>query len=310
MKSGLLNVNKPPGITSFGVVAAVRRGAGIRKVGHAGTLDPAASGVLIVCLGGATRITEYLMDLPKTYRGVVRLGQRTTTDDAEGRVVAEGDWSRVTEDDVRRALAGFKGVVRQAPPAHSAVKIEGEAAYRRARRGEEVSPKARPVHIYRLGLLRFEPPDLEIEVECGRGTYIRSLARDLGEALGCGAHLASLVRTRVGPFRLEEACTLAELEEALARGDWQQFVLPVDFGLMHLPAVTLHFEDEKDLRHGQPFALDDDRAPVGGRAEDGAVYRAYAEDGSLAGLVRYDAKSGLWRPVRVFPPAEQEPAGG
>jgi tRNA pseudouridine55 synthase len=293
--SGILVVDKPVGWSSFDVVRRVRRGTGEKRVGHAGTLDPAATGVLVVLLGQATRITEYLMDMPKTYRGAVRLGVSTTTYDAEGEVVREVDASGVSEQALRDVLAEFVGEIEQVPPAHSAVKVEGERAYHRARRGEEVAMKARRASIYRIELLGYEPPVAEIEVECGRGTYIRSLAHDVGERLGCGAHLASLRRTRVGPFAVEAAADEAALAAAFEDGSWRELLQPMDCGLMALPAITLEIEDEKDVRHGQAVELAGVETPA-----DGMEARGYAEDGSLVGIIAFDAGSGMWRPRKVF----------
>lgn len=309
MTSGILVVDKPFGATSFDVVRRVRRASGEKRVGHAGTLDPAATGVLLVLLGQATRITEYLMDMPKTYRATVRLGITTTTYDAEGEMVREADASAVTEEALRDVFASFVGEIEQAPPAHSAVKVEGERAYHRARRGETVEMKPRPATIYRIDLLRYEPPIAEIEVECARGTYIRSLAHDAGEKLGCGAHLASLVRTRVGPFSLDGAADEEALAAAFEAGNWRELLQPMDCGLMALPAITVEIEDEKDLRHGQAVDISAaaEAAPKTGTAgvaqpADGTEARAYAEDGSLVGIIRFDAESGMWRPRKVFPP--------
>jgi len=298
--SGILNINKPEGLTSFAVVAAVRRGTGVRRVGHAGTLDPAASGILLVCLGQATRITEYLMDQRKTYRAEIRLGRETTTDDAEGEVVAAGDYAVVSEKDVAAALRDFDGEIEQTPPAFSAVKVGGRAAYERARRGEALTLKARRAVVYRIDMLRFAPPAVEIEVECGKGTYIRSLARDLGRRLGCRAHLARLVRTRSGPFGIADAATLENLEGEFQSDNWQERLMPIDCGLLHLPSLTLHIEDEKDVRHGQAVRLDEDRLAPLGELSDGLQCRAYAEDGSLVAIVAYEADAGYWRPRKVF----------
>lgn len=268
-------------------------------MGHAGTLDPAATGVLLVCLGQAARVSEYLMALRKTYRATIRLGVSTTTYDAEGEVTSTLDASGVTEDVVRDALKAITGEIMQTPPAYSAVKVGGERAYRMARRGESVALKARPVQVYRIDVLRYDAPGLEIEVECGKGTYIRSLAHDLGLALGCGAHLSALCRTRVGPFSIEDAVDREELEQAFSDGTWTERVLPMDYGLSHLPAITLHIEDEKDIRHGQAVRIDEERL-VGVQAETGLECRAYAEDGSLVGIIVFEEESGMWRPRKVF----------
>jgi len=297
--SGILPVNKPAGKTSFDIVRHVRRATGQRRVGHAGTLDPMATGVLLVLLGQATRITEYLMDLPKTYRASIRLGVETTTYDAEGDTVATAD-VHVSETQLREALLPFVGDITQVPPAHSAVKVDGERAYARARRGEDVAMKARPARIDRLDLLRFDSPKVEIEVECGRGTYIRSIAHDLGAALGSGAHLASLERTRVGSFAVEACVDEATLAIAIEAATWADLVQPTDCGLLTLPAITLEIEDEKDMRHGQATDLGDEHRPP-----DGSESRAYAEDGSLVGIIRYDASIAMWRPRKIFALADQ-----
>jgi tRNA pseudouridine55 synthase len=162
-----------------------------------------------------------------------------------------------------------------------------------------VALAARPARIDRIDLRRYDLPDIEIEVECGKGTYIRSLAHDLGQALGCGAHLASLVRTRVGPFSVESAMDVPDLEHAFESGEWRESLLPMDCGLTHLPAITLHIEDEKDIRHGQAVRIDDDRL-TGVPLADGGQHRAYAEDGGLVGIIRYEAEAGVWRPRKVF----------
>lgn len=299
--AGIINFNKPAGRTSFSVVGQVRRLSGERRVGHAGTLDPMATGVLLVCLGPAVRVTEYLMDLPKVYRGTVRLGVETDTYDAEGETVATHD-VEVSEAALQEALAGFVGEIEQRPPAHSAVKVEGRRAYERARKGEELEMRPRAVQVYRLDLLRYEPPEVEIEVECGRGTYVRSLAHDLGRALGCGGHLSSLERRQLGPFKIEDAVDEAALEAAFAEGSWRDLLQPIDSALLHLPALTVPMEDEKDLRHGQAAHIDDAGALRGaGPLTEALQVRAYAEDGSLIGILRYDAATGDWHPHKIFP---------
>jgi tRNA pseudouridine55 synthase len=312
--SGILNVNKDTGRSSFGVVSLVkravarapdaqpRRAAGERRprVGHAGALDPLASGVLLVCVGQAVRITEYLMDLPKTYRTTIRLGIATDTYDAEGEPTSVVEKVEVKEGQARDVLERFTGEIEQIPPAFSAVKVGGKPAYRLARKGQQPELKPRKATVYRLDLLRLEPPELEIEVECSRGTYVRTLAQDIGQELGCGGHVASLVRTRVGPFTVESAIEVEELEAAIADGSWQELLQPMDCGLLHLPQVTVHIEDEKDIRHGQPVRLDPAVTASVPSPEPGTEARAYAEDGSLVAIIRYDGRAGLWRPKRVF----------
>lgn len=300
--SGILNVNKDPGLTSFQVVALVRRGSGHRRVGHAGTLDPAATGVLLVCLGQAVRVSEYLMAMPKVYRARVVLGTATDTYDAEGAVTMQSPVSGLTREVVEEALRGFVGEVQQAPPPFSAVKVGGEPAYRLARRGRGVRPAPRTVRIGRIQVLAFEPPLVEIEVECGRGTYIRSLAHDLGQVLGCGAHLGTLVRTRIGPFGIDDSLSCAELRRALADGTWRQHLVPLDRALIGLPAVTLEMAEEQDVRHGQPVRISGSRLAPAPGSSMAKECRAYAEDGGLVAILAYDPVAGLWRPRKVFAP--------
>ena len=296
---GILNVNKPSGPTSFDIIRLVRKGIGVKKAGHAGTLDPLASGVLLVLLGQAVRISEYLMDLPKTYRATVRFGFATDTYDAEGTPAGAERAVEVKHDEVESALEAFVGEIEQTPPAYSAVKVEGQPAYRLARKGAAVALRRRRARVYAIRLLHFEPPTVEIEVECGKGTYIRSLAHDLGQVLGCGGHLSTLERTRVGAFSVDSGVSLPELERAFEAGDWRELLLPLDCGLTDLPAITLHIEDEKDIRHGQAVRIDEDRL-TGAAVEDGRLHRAYAEDGGLVAIVVYEGAKGLWWPRKVF----------
>lgn len=292
--SGIISVHKDAGRTSFEVVSLVRRGTGLRKVGHAGTLDPQATGVLLVCLGQAVRISEYLMELSKVYRATIALGRATATYDAEGETTFVAGSIDASREAVIEALQGFVGEIQQTPPAFSAVKVDGQRSYRLARRGEPIALAPRAARIYRIELLHFEPPLVQIEVECGKGTYVRSLAHDIGRELGCGAHLASLVRTRVGPFDIQSATEIGGLEAAFQSDDWRDLVLPMDCGLAHLPSIMLGIADEQDLRHGQAMRLDV------ARPAPGADCRAYAEDGGLIAVVKYDAEAEVWRPRKVF----------
>jgi tRNA pseudouridine55 synthase len=292
--NGILNVDKPVGWSSFDVIRLVRRGTGVERVGHAGTLDPMASGVLVVLLGQAVRVSEYVMGLEKAYRATVRLGISTNTYDAEGEVTAEHP-ADVTEAELRAALEGFTGEIQQTPPAFSAVKVGGERAYARARRGEDVELKPRTSVVYEIVVVKYSPPDIVLDIRCSRGTYVRSIAHDLGEQLGCGAHLSGLVRTAVGPFAVERAVGETSLRSALEDGSWRELVQPTDCGLLALPAITLGIEDEKDLRYGRAVDLD-----TGPESSDGGEARAYAEDGSLIGIIRWDNESRMWRPRKVF----------
>ncbi len=289
---GILNVDKPKGMTSHDVVARVRRLAGQRQVGHAGTLDPMATGVLVVLLGKATRLSEYLMRSTKTYRAVVRLGVETDTYDAEGEIVSEKPVPELDARALEEVLGRFVGEIEQVPPAFSALKRDGVPMYRLARAGKEVRPKPRKVTIEALELESWEPPLLTLRVVCSSGTYVRSLAHDLGQAIGCGAHLAGLTRLASGAFTLAEAHPLDEIEAAAGAGDLVRLILPMDFGIRWMPAVTFAGRDRWRILHGQPAqAAGGTPAPIA---------RAYDADGNFLALVSFDHATGTWRPRKVF----------
>ncbi|MEL7013686.1 MAG: tRNA pseudouridine(55) synthase TruB [Pseudomonadota bacterium] len=248
--SGWLVVDKPAGVTSTAVVNKVRWALQARKAGHAGTLDPEATGVLAVALGEATKTVPYVTDALKAYTFSVRLGQRTNTDDAEGEVVASSDL-RPPEDEIKDALVQFVGDIEQVPPQYSAVKIDGERAYKRARDGEEMELAARPLWVEEL-LLTDRPDDdhVTLEMVCGKGGYVRSIARDLGEALGCHGHVAWLRRTWSGPFRAEDGLSMDQID-AMAHGpELDDHVLPLELGLEDLPQVRCSQEAAARLRNG------------------------------------------------------------
>ncbi len=211
----LLVVDKPAGWTSFDVVARVRRLASVRKVGHAGTLDPFATGVLLVLLGKMTRQQDRLMDGEKEYRLTARLGRTTDSHDITGKLTGTSTLAGVNQKSIEAALEQFRGVIQQVPPMHSALKVNGQRLYKLAHKGKSITREPRQVEVRRLHLVNWQPPGLELEVTCSKGTYIRSLARDLGRVLGCGAFVETLVRTRVGEYRLAEAMSLDELEKKL-----------------------------------------------------------------------------------------------
>jgi len=249
MLSGILLVDKPEGVTSFEVVRRARRALGIRKIGHLGTLDPMATGLLPLCLLEATKLVPYLMPDPKVYRGRVRLGIATDTQDATGAVVATSE-TRPTPEQVYQAAAALVGEVIQVPPMYSALHCQGERAYRRARRGEAVVLSPRTVTIYELTVDEVAIPEFTLTVKCSQGTYIRTLAKDLGEALGCGAHLAALRRLAVGAFRVEEALSLAGLAE-LGREELGQRIIPISRCLPGMRPVEVGLAEARRLRQGQ-----------------------------------------------------------
>jgi tRNA pseudouridine55 synthase len=295
---GILNIKKPQGMTSFGAVATVRRLIGERRVGHAGTLDPDATGVLPVCLGQGTKISAFLTDTTKVYRAQIELGRATDTYDASGQTTQRGDPSGISREQVVSALDGFRGLTAQTPPMFSAVKHNGRRLYELARAGIQVERRSRPVRIDRLELTDWQPPFFTIEVVCGKGTYIRSLAHDLGQVLGCGATLSGLVRLRSGIFDLSDAVSLSELEDACRHGYWHRFIYPIDTVFRDWAAVIVSQEQGQLIRNGQSLALE---SAAGGRETGGQSHcRAYTLDGLFLGVLRFNPKNGRWHPRKVF----------
>jgi tRNA pseudouridine55 synthase len=289
--NGILNVNKPSGLTSHDVVSRLRRITGQRRVGHAGTLDPTATGVLLLCLGQATRVAEYLQARDKVYRARLRLGISTDTYDSEGQIVDQRDTGHITHSAVQRALGEMVGPLDQVPPMYSAIKHQGTPLYRLARRGQTVERKPRRVVIHTLELLEWDPPYLEAKIHCSKGTYIRSLAHDLGQRLGCGAHLAELTRLASGRFQLSDALVLEELEHAAEQGKLERLLLPIDAALQDYPAVTVDDDLAKSILFGQRVRLPD--------APQATLLRAYGRDEKLLALLRL-RNDGAWQPHKVF----------
>lgn len=222
--SGALVVDKPVGMTSHDVVQAIRNGTGLRRAGHTGTLDPRASGVLVILVGPAVRLSEYVSASDKRYQAIIRLGGTTDTFDAEGKFTPTKDPVNVTEAEFEEALQTFVGEIEQVPPAHSAVKVGGRKAYEMARKGEEVELEPRKITVHHLEVLEWTPPEVVIDVHCSSGTYVRSLANDLGKKLGSGAYLVGLRRTKSGKFTLRDATPLRKLQEAFNAGDRKSVV--------------------------------------------------------------------------------------
>ena len=288
---GLLNINKPSGMTSHDVVNAVRRITGIRQVGHTGTLDPLATGVLVVLVGPATRLAQYLSGVDKTYTAVVRLGETTSTYDAEGEILLRRPVT-VGCADIEVALEAYRGPQLQTPPMVSAVKVGGKPLYKLARKGQEIERQPRQVTIHALTLDACALPEFTLTITCSAGTYIRSLAHDLGEQLGCGAHLAALTRTVTGRFDLAQSVTLEQLR-ALAEADrLAEALLPPDMAVMALPEITLTPAMESAVRYGQSIELPDMPAA--------AEVRAHAADGHLVAVL-IPLEDGRWRPTLVLP---------
>jgi len=252
---GFLNINKEAGWTSHDVVARLRSVLKLQKIGHTGTLDPAATGVLPICLGKATKLARFLTETDKEYRAVMRLGETTDTQDATGKVLSRRPIGDVTEERVRDVFVLFRGAIRQVPPMYSAVKVDGQRLYKAARAGREVDRAPRTIVIHRLELLRMEGRDVTMEVACSKGTYIRTLCADIGERLGPGAHLYRLERTRSGPFRIEAAVTLSDVEAAVKAGRFQERILPAGEVLKDFPSMSVTGQGARLLMHGAPIGL-------------------------------------------------------
>ena len=261
--SGWLVVDKPAGVTSTSVVGKVRWAFDAKKAGHAGTLDPAATGVLAIALGEATKTVPFVTDARKCYRFMVRLGAATDTDDAEGKVIDTRD-TRPTDTEIEAALEGFRGDIQQVPPQFSAVKVEGERAYDIARSGEAMDLVARPLHVEKLELLRRPDADtVELEMICGKGGYVRSIARDLGQALGCLGHVEWLRREWSGPFRAEGGLGLAQIDELARTPELDAFLQPLEIALADLPELPAAPDGAVRLKNGNPGRVLSSKAAPG-----------------------------------------------
>ncbi len=292
--SGALIVDKPVGLTSHDVVQIIRRGTGIRRSGHTGTLDPRASGVLVVLLGPAVRLSEWIASSDKRYMATLRLGTATDTYDAEGRVTDEQACPDLSEERFREVLQQFVGEIEQVPPPYSAVRVKGKRAYQLARRGESVELKPRKIQVYELELLEWAPPEVVIEVYCSSGTYIRSLAHDIGRALGCAAHLVGLRRTQSGRFTLRDAVPLQRLQEAFQTGEWYKYLLPAAEALPDWPLVELNADEVDKVRHGHSLPSRWDHLPPD------QLIRAVSEQGDLVAVMQYDPEQQILKPRKVF----------
>lgn len=294
--SGALVVDKPVGMTSHDVVQAIRNGTGLRRAGHTGTLDPRASGVLVILVGPAVRLSEYVSASDKRYQAIIRLGGTTDTFDAEGKFTPTKDPVNVTEAEFEEALKTFVGEIEQVPPAHSAVKVGGRKAYEMARKGEEVELEPRKITVHHLEVLEWTPPEVVIDVHCSSGTYVRSLANDLGKKLGCGAYLVGLRRTKSGKFTLRDATPLRKLQEAFNAGNWYQFLIPAAEALGDWPSVELNPDEVEGVRHGH-------RVKAKEADTVNEKVRGISTQGELVALMELTIQadgSKEWQPKKVF----------
>lgn len=289
--SGVLVIDKPIGLTSHDVVQIIRRGTGIRRAGHTGTLDPRASGVLVVLLGPAVRLSEYVSASDKRYQATIRLGGTTDTYDSEGIITSESPATHITEEGFDEILQTYVGEIEQVPPPYSAVKVKGRKAYEMARKGEQVDLQPRKIQVYSLDILEWDPPEVVVDAFCSSGTYIRSLANDLGESLGTGAYLIGLRRTKSGRFTLREAVPLRSLKEAFQAGDWYRFLIPAAEALGDWPMIELDADLVDLVRHGH-------RIPAESESEGWA--RGVSQQGDLVALLEYNEESDEWQPRKVF----------
>jgi tRNA pseudouridine55 synthase len=287
--NGLLVLDKPAGITSRDAVdrAIGWFGRGI-KIGHTGTLDPFATGVLVLCLGSATRLTEYVQRMSKTYRATFLLGSTSDTDDIDGLITPTANATDPGREAVAATLAAFVGTIEQTPPNYSAAKVGGQRAYALARKGAGVALQARPVTIHAIDLLSYQWPAVDVEVRCGKGTYIRSLARDVGSSLRCGAYVSALRRTSVGPFTAEDGLKLDEDRETA-----RSHLLPVAMALAELPGLVVTADDARRLRQGQAIALP-------GSVSDEGEAGLFDEAGELVGVGLIDRERGQVRPAKIL----------
>ena len=309
MYHGIMNVYKEKGFTSHDVVAKLRGICKQKKIGHTGTLDPDAAGVLPVCLGNGTRLCDMLTDKSKEYVAELKLGVVTDTQDSSGRVLSKQEVS-VTGKEAEQVILSFLGESLQTPPMYSALKVNGKRLYELAREGKEIERKARPITIYELEILKSEPPDFTLRVKCSKGTYIRTLCHDIGQALGCGAVMNALLRTKVGEFDLEKAHTLLEIEELSAQGRLSEIITPVDGIFRNLEALCVTENAMKALKNGNQLKMSEVWELTGEKLtgekptvpEPDGEYRIYGSQGEFYGIYRYDGERRLLSPVKMFIP--------
>lgn len=300
MYHGIINVYKEKGFTSHDVVAKLRGICKQKKIGHTGTLDPDAVGVLPVCLGSATRLCDMLTDKDKEYIAVFRLGITTDTQDISGRVLEEREVT-VSEEEAVKAIESFQGELLQVPPMYSALKVNGKKLYELAREGKEIERAARPVTVYEIEILEKNMPEFTVRVKCSKGTYIRTLCHDIGQKLQCGAAMVSLVRTKAGRFEIEKSYTLLQLQALSDEGKLNEVIIPVEKMFANLPAVMVKESSYKALVNGNQLqAAGLISMPEGEDVTSYEEMRVYNHEGRFYGIYRYDKNRKLFCPVRMF----------
>ncbi|TXK81934.1 tRNA pseudouridine(55) synthase TruB [Paenibacillus sp. N3.4] len=298
---GILPVWKPEGFTSHDVVAKVRGILGIKRIGHTGTLDPQVTGVLPLCIGRATRMVEYIQELPKQYEAVLRIGLSTDTEDMTGKVLEEVDQVVLDEKRVMDVLLSFVGEIEQVPPMFSAVKVDGKRLYELAREGKEVERKSRKVTIHDMEIMHLDleqqHPEIQFRVTCSKGTYIRTLCVDIGKALGYPAVMKSLIRTSTGSLRQEQCLSFDQIKHYNSQGSLQEHMIPMDQAIAHIPSITLNEMESVHVVQGKRIAMSADRIHADSSQ---TIFRAYAPDDRFLGLFEWKSASQILVPAKVF----------
>ena len=294
--NGIINVNKPPGITSMDVIRRIRQASGVRRVGHSGTLDPLASGVMIVALGVAARLLEYVTEFNKSYAAKIELGKSTDTYDGEGEILNSELKVIVSDSDVRSAIQTFKGTQSQIPPMHSAIKVNGIKLYDLARKGITIDRAPRLVNLYDAYISDFKSPELDLQITCSKGFYVRTFANDLGIQLGCGAYLKELVRTSVGKFNIEDSLSLDFIETNLQKNKSRILLQKLETVLDPIPKLRLDFDETKKVQNGISIpAVGNHKA-----ATNSHISMALTEEGKLVAVMRLNEEELIWKPEKVF----------
>lgn len=298
MYHGIINVYKEKGFTSFDVVAKMRGICGQKKIGHTGTLDPDAEGVLPVCLGKATKVCDMLTDSDKIYRAVMLLGIETDTQDTTGTVLSEGDVSGITEEDIRKVISAFTGQISQVPPMYSALKVDGKKLCDLARAGITVERKARTVTVYHIAVEKIQLPRVEMTVHCSKGTYIRTLCHDIGEALGCKAAMEHLVRVQAAGYRLEDSCKLDELQQLKDQGKLSEVIHPIEDVFARYPALYVKPQSDKMLQNGNALGAGQFESVSDIHYEQ--PVRVYSSSGKFSAIYQYSRQKSAFKPVKMF----------
>jgi len=298
MIHGVINIHKDKGYTSHDVVAKLRGIVGQKKIGHTGTLDPDATGVLPVCLGKATKLCDMLTDKNKTYETVMLLGKETDTQDISGNVLCENSTDKLDEEGVKKAILSFIGDYMQVPPMYSALKVNGKKLYELAREGVEVERKARPVTILEIQIKEINLPRVRMEVSCSKGTYIRTLCHDIGEKLGCGACMEELIRTRVSRFKLEDSLTLSQVQELKEAGDLDKILVPIDEMFSDYEAITLKEEYMSFVYNGNTFMPKHVKQYI--ELVDGKMVRVYDDKGNFIAIYKFIKEKYIFKIEKMF----------